>query len=766
MACPEIQQLEQYLSSELGGDSAAWIRDHVSSCAECSSILAEVEENRRLEPGVRAVLAGGCFTSTDCTPADLVEGYRIVREIGRGGSSVVYEAEQRNPRRRVALKLLSAPYAADRRYEKLLHRETHMLAHVKHPSIAVVYESGNARDGRAYLAMELVEGQPIVEYVCDRELSVEQRVELCRSVCEAIAFAHQRGVIHRDLKPSNLLVERNGALKVLDFGLAKFLQSADENPPSMLASAVSDIGRVAGTVPYMSPEQVQGRTDEIDVRCDVYALGVVLYELLTGQLPYPIEPWNLPQSARTISEQAPTPPSRYAKAVAPDLETIILKALEKDPSRRYQSAGELTADLGRYLRSEPILARPAGTWYLLRKFTRRHRALAGGVAVAFVALIAGTAVAVGQAYVATRERDMARRRLAYAQRASNYVFAGVGSQITGVLGTGDIQRHLAEEAYTFYKQLADEQPDNLHAQAKLWSAIRRLIGHSVNVGLLDRAQLLSQLVLDLVERSAEAVPVDGVVLRELMYAHATRALVADAMGDKELAAEHAQIAFEHGRVASGWYEAEFDALDPYVWAVRQEGSEPGRAPQPVIARRDWAVLTATRLAHLLCDSDLHTAEEYYRAAQSAIEELLEVDPTLEPIYRSDLSAHAPLAPPILLRNGSRIHYDRALAYIHLGLANIAHRRRSVGDGLRHLDTARSIVDRFASHTADDPATIELVATLHHAYARLLWQRGDAPRAREHAEQALLGHQRLAAADPKHALRQRAASQAAALLAGE
>ena len=766
MVCPGVDRLEQYLSSELDDESATWIRAHLDSCDQCSSILADVRENQRIEPNVRALLGTAQVDQPESPPTDAVEGYRILRELGRGGTCVVYEAEQAHPRRRVALKLLSARFATDRRYERLLKRESQALARVRHPSIAAIYEAGHARDGRAYFAMEFIEGRPIVDFAKERNLNVEQRVRLFRRVCDAIAFAHQRGVIHRDLKPSNILVERDSAPKVLDFGLAKLLDIGADNTVSLLPSAVTEIGRVAGTVPYMSPEQVQGLSDQIDVRCDVYTLGVILYELLTGQLPYAIEPWNLPQAARTICEQPPTPPSRHLRCLAGDLETMVLKALDKDPARRYQSASDLAADLGRFLRDEPILARPAGTWYLLRKFSTRHRALAAGVAIAFVALVGGTALAAGQAYIATRERDIARRHLEYAQQASNYVFAGVGSQITGVLGTGDIQRHLAEAAYKFYKQLADEQPDDLVAQARLWSALRRLVIQSIEVGHLERANVLGVLVEGLVDQAASLYPDDALVRRELMHTHATRAQIARAAGDTIQAARHAQLAYDIGRDLSARYDLDFATANANTWSVPQQGPDEGTAPPPVTARRDWAILTAAQLADLVLDHDLDAAERYYLSAQHAIEQLLQVDPTLEPVYRTDLSKHAPLAPPVRLRNGARIHYERARARIHMGLAEIAARRNQFDQAIEHLDQAGTIADGFAADTAEQPATIELLASIQLSYARLFRLLGDPSRARQYANLAIDAHQRLAAADPKHVGWQQALAHDQLLIAPE
>src|SRR5215475_13020030 len=284
-----------------------------------------------------------------------VGDYRVLRKLGEGGMGVVYEAEQQHPRRPVALKVIRGGRLAGEYQVKLFQREVQALARLKHPGIAAIYEAGRTDDGQHYFVMELVHGIPLLDYVKGRRLTgmqapsnIRQRLELFLKICEAISYAHQRGVIHRDLKPANILVvdESEGQspdgqgvsrveIKVLDFGLARI---TDEDGAG--ASGLSQAGQVRGTLPYMSPEQVCGDPDQIDVRADVYALGVILYELLTERLPYELEHATLPEAIRVICEEEPKRvnralgesrdrQSRKTEQIDRDIEAIALKALEK-----------------------------------------------------------------------------------------------------------------------------------------------------------------------------------------------------------------------------------------------------------------------------------------------------------------------------------------------------------------------------------------------------------------------------------------------------
>jgi serine/threonine protein kinase len=366
--------------------------------------------------------------------------YRIVGKLGEGGMGIVYEAEQQDPRRRVALKVVRGGHFVDDSTIRMFRREAETLGRLRHPNIAAIYESGRTEDGQHYFAMELVQGDNLSAYLEQRPkaLSPEEvryRLSLFRRIAEAVHYAHQRGVIHRDLKPTNIIVSsetrseasvttlsgvRLPDVKILDFGLARITEG------DVHATQVTEVGMIKGTLPYMSPEQARGNVEAIDVRTDVYALGVILYEMLSGAKPYDVTRASLIEAVRVICEE---PPKSLRTTISgsrrldPDIETIVGKALEKDTERRYASAAAMAEDVERYLASQPILARPPSTMYQLQKFAGRNRALVAGIAATFVVLVLGVFASSWQAIRATRAEALATSRMARAETAEALALA-------------------------------------------------------------------------------------------------------------------------------------------------------------------------------------------------------------------------------------------------------------------------------------------------------------------------------------------------------
>jgi serine/threonine protein kinase len=313
----------------------------------------------------------------------MIGRYRILRRIGEGGMGFVFEAQQEYPIRRVALKLIK-PGMTTVELLRRFEQESDALGRLQHPGIAQVYEAGTADTGygpQPYFAMELIRGETLLDYAERHALSTRDRLRIFAKICDAVHHAHQRGLIHRDLKPGNILVDDSGQPKVLDFGVAR---ATHGDARSKLRT---DIGQLVGTLPYMSPEQALADPQELDTRSDVYSLGVILYELLSARLPYNIGKL-VHEAIQAIREEEPVRLSSINRNYRGDIETIVSKAMEKTKTRRYSTAAELGADIERYLRDEPIIAKPPGTTYQLTKFAKRHRGVVAGVVAFLVVLVA------------------------------------------------------------------------------------------------------------------------------------------------------------------------------------------------------------------------------------------------------------------------------------------------------------------------------------------------------------------------------------------
>ena len=440
---PDLQDRQAFLDRECGDDAElrqrleALLQAHENPASALERPLAAVEPP--IPPAEKAPAGPGLGeTSFYHGPGEdvgsIIAGkYKLLEALGQGGMGDVFMAQQTAPvRRLVALKLIK-PGMDSRQVLARFEAERQALALMDHPNIAKVHDAGATESGRPFFVMELVKGVPFTRFCDERQLSPRERLELFIPVCQAIQHAHQKGVIHRDIKPSNVLValyDDRPVPKVIDFGVAKAAGSQLTD-----ASLVTGFGAIVGTPEYMSPEQAQLNQLDIDTRSDVYALGVLLYELLTGTTP--IDRKRLGQNAlleilRVIREEEPprpstrlstsealasiaatrkTEPAKLARLLRGELDWIVMKCLEKERSRRYETANALARDLERYLHDEVVEAQPPSTGYRLRKLVRKHRTALAMTATVALLLMAGVAVSTWQAVRATMaENEMAQAR--------------------------------------------------------------------------------------------------------------------------------------------------------------------------------------------------------------------------------------------------------------------------------------------------------------------------------------------------------------------
>ncbi len=444
--------------------------------------------------------------------------YKILQVIGEGGMGYVYEAEQTEPvRRRVALKVIKSGMDT-RQVVARFEAERQALAVMEHPNIAKVYDAGATEAGRPYFVMELVKGLPIHEYCDVHKLSIRQRLELFVSVCQAVQHAHQKGVIHRDLKPSNVLVSEGGAgavPKIIDFGIAKATgQRLTEK------TLVTEHGQAIGTPAYMSPEQAEMSGLDVDTRTDIYSLGVMLYELLVGRLP--IDPSSVGVHvflAQLVMREtdAPTPSSRLSslgdaqkyiasvrhlepaalrRELKGDLDWIVMTAMEKDRTRRYETANALAMDLRRYLANEPVAARPPSTGYRLGKFVRRNRVAAAAAAVVALTLIVGAAVSAVGMVRATRAEERAAREAEAARQVSDFLVSLFEVSDPGTARGNTITAREILDAGA--ERIEDELADQPRLQARMMHTIGDVYHE---LGLYDRAVEMLEAALAIRERT-------------------------------------------------------------------------------------------------------------------------------------------------------------------------------------------------------------------------------------------------------------------------
>jgi eukaryotic-like serine/threonine-protein kinase len=738
-----------------------------------------------------AILTGGAahvIATATATPAPLqmvgrrLGSYRITGELGRGGMGVVYLADRDDDtfRKQVAIKVLGGgghPTLAER-----FDAERRMLASLDHPNIARLLDAGWDDFGTPFVVMEYVEGARIDDYARARRLSTRHRLELFCTVCDAVQYSHQRLVVHRDIKPGNILVTPAGVPKLLDFGIAKLLdaQAAD--------SQRTQTGLRALTPESASPEQVRG--EPVTVASDVYSLGVLLYRLLTDRSPYRRTPTTDVEIVQSVCEEVPTKPSdavawgemgaeapgseasppRWTatpRELAGDLDLITIKALRKEPERRYASVERLASDVRRYLRGDPIEAAPDSWRYRAGKFIRRHPAGLASAAALLVTMGLGAGATLWQARAARVERARADRRFSDVRSLATSVIFELHDVIAPLPGSTAARELLVRRALSFLDVLAGEAGSDVSLQRELAAAYARLgeiqggVGRA-NLGLGAAALASYRKSLALYERVAMLMPSDAAALDAVARAHGPVGALLDRMGEGKASLDHFQKAVAiHERLLAirpddarlqvalaSSYEGMGDTLAtledwPRVLDLRQRTlgllrQAALRAPQSEGLQRSLA-LANKRLGAIEAKLTRYPeAVEAYRQALSVDEARLTAEPNSSEA-RSDVAMDVSDLAYILWKSG-----DRRVA-------------------LAQYDRARAIREALVLADPNDARARQALSATLTRTGRLLWELGDTAQALARHGQALGLLERLARDNPTDAQMEQALAECLATI---
>jgi len=678
-------------------------------------------------------------------PVGSIPGYTLKELIYGGGQGIVYKAIQDSTALVVAIKVLRSGRFSDAVERLRFRRELDVLAKLRHPNIVWLRDGGMV-DGVPYLVMDYIEGLPLQKYVDSQDLSINDRLKLFVKICAAVSAAHVRGVIHRDLKPGNILVDGHGEPRVLDFGLAKLTSSEDAD------DGITITGQFLGSLRWASPEQVRGTSDEIDVRTDVHALGLILYRLLTGESPF--ESLAITRaSLYQIIETEAQPPSRVNTGVSGELDTITLKCLAKSPSRRYQSADAVAADVRRYLDGRPIDARADSTFYQLRKLTSRHRKTA-----LMLALFVVLSIVYGITMTAMYQRASSAEH--EAQQSANRAQAGFRKSLDAVelliyetadrldeLNDADeAKRPLFEKAYEQLEELSGLENDDPRLRADYARTLRVLGDIDQDLGRYKPAYDLLQQALAIREELCAQDPDDLDRQADRSIALVRVGDLARALGDMDTTKDRYTEALE---------------IDEELFS--QEPDNPH-----YISNLVWSYNRIGALADR--EADIEAARDYFKRQLQLAGKLLEVDPDNSDGILAQLDAHGQLKMLAnryddwdgSLRHGqqmlalteqlyasdpSDVRLRRRMAGAYLANAVPLSRKKEFDRAWEYMEKARAFIEPLMAVDDRHKPNLEAQILYHRAGAAIASQQGDRVREYEQYRAALTWQEHLAAIDP-------------------
>jgi len=696
--------------------------------------------------------------------------YRIVREVGRGGMGTVYLAVRSDDelQKRVALKVLKRGMDSDAIVQRF-RSERQILASLEHPFISALLDGGTTADGLPYFAMEFVDGQPIDEFCESHQLDTTSRLELFRKICAAVQHAHQNLIIHCDIKPANVVVTADGTPKLLDFGIAKLLSAG---AGSTLALTLD--GAPLMTPEYASPEQVQGGA--VTTATDVYSLGVLLYQLLTGRLPYQLTQRTPAEIARVVCDSIPERPStavtrpsdgpvsadsqRLRRRLTGDLDNIVLKALSKEPARRYASVDQFSEDVRRHLAGLPVLARRDTIGYRFTKFVRRNGAAVAAAGLLLVALVAGIITTSWQARIAKRERERAERRFDDVRHLANVALFDIHDAIRDLPGATPARRLLVVKALEYLDKLAQDgaQADLRRELAGAYVKVGDVQGRPLNPNLGDTAGALASYrkAVSTYESIGAASSSEPALRREMALACQRLSEILSAAGDTKEALVQARRSL----------------------ALLQQPTDtqsPAGAPVAADLGRELAA-AYSRVGDLLsATGDSAGALEHRRRALDVMEAVAAIAPDDIATIRQLATAHAKLGnqlgnpnyPNVGDTAGALEHLERSIAILTKAVA--AHPsngafRRNLAIGYSNLSDVllalhrpadalarqREALASFEALAAADPANVAArndVAISVSKVAEMLDGMDRSKDAVREFQRALDVHVALAAADP-------------------